>query len=82
MKSIVLFRDFFASAKKPRDRKQLQEPLLRKGFLKISPKGRGIRAFEARMHPNGRYFLERSPLASARARTLRGGFCFWGLDTE
>ena len=49
MKSFILFRDFFASAKKPRERKQLQEPLLRKGFLKISPKGRGIRAFEARM---------------------------------
>ena len=49
MKSFVLFQDFFASAKKPRERKQLQEPLLRKGFLKISPKGGGIRAFEARM---------------------------------
>jgi hypothetical protein len=49
---------------------------LRKGFLKISPKGRGIRAFEARMHPHGHYFMERSPLASAQARTLRGGFCF------
>ena len=49
MKSFILFQDFFAAAKKPWERKQLQEPLLRKGFLKISPKGRGIRAFEARM---------------------------------
>ena len=51
MKSFIktFYRDFFASAKKPRERKQLQEPLLRKGFLKISPKGWGIRAFEARM---------------------------------
>ena len=73
---LFFFRDFFASAKKPRERKQLQEPLLRKGFLKISPKGRGIRAFKARMLPHGYYFLKRSPLASAQARTLRGGFCF------
>ena len=49
MKSFILFRDFFASAKKAWERKQLQEPLLRKGFLKISPKGRGIFAFEAKM---------------------------------
>ena len=53
---VCLFQAFFASrkvlsptAKGAWERKQLQEPLLRKGFLKISPKGRGIRAFEARM---------------------------------
>ena len=49
MKSFVLFQAFFASAKKAWERKQLQEPLLRKGFLKISPKGGGIFAFEAKM---------------------------------
>ena len=45
----MFFQAFFASAKKAWERKQLQEPLLRKGFLKISPKGWGIRAFKARM---------------------------------
>ena len=32
-------------------RKQLKEPLLRKGFFEISPKGGGIFAFKAKMLP-------------------------------
>ena len=31
--------------------KQLKEPLLRKGFFEISPKGWGIFAFKAKMLP-------------------------------
>ena len=34
------------------------------------------------MLPHGHYYMKRSPLASALARTLRGGFCFWGLGTK
>ena len=63
-------------------RKQLKEPLLRKGFFEISPKGRGIRARKgANASPHSLSFLTLTPSCALCERTLRGGYCFWGLDT-
>ena len=57
--------------------KQLKEPLLRKGFFEISPKGWGIRANKgANASPRVETFLTLTPSCALCERTLRGGFCF------
>ena len=78
----------FASAKERYQRKAARETFLarkvscEKGFSRLFQRGVGHSRFGgANASPRSQIF-ERSPLASAQARTLRGGFCFLGLGTK
>ena len=57
--------------------KQLQEPLLRKGFLKISPKGGAFSLLMRKCFPTVTIFGTLTPSCALAELTLRGGFFLW-----